>query len=95
MARETGKAQPIKDLPNGRFFILELSSLRRNVPLWHSLGVLEDIMDYFELDALLDTLEEGTPEYEEVSAKMDEILDANALALKKMYLEDEEDEDEE
>ena len=47
-------------------------------------------MDYFELEALLDTLEEGTPEYEEALKKMDEILDANEEALKKMGGDDEE-----
>ena len=51
-------------------------------------------MDYFELEAILETLEEGTPEYEEISRKIDNVLDANEAALKEMYLEDEEGEEE-
>ncbi len=57
-------------------------------------GLGEGIMDYFELEALLESLEEGTAEYNRISAEMDKILDANEAALKKMY-EDEEDEEEE
>lgn len=54
-------------------------------------------MDYFEMEAILEGLEEGSTEYKEISKRMNEILDTNEAALKGQLQQqwDEEEEDEE